>query len=123
MTLKTENAVKTFTEIVVSLILQIPKGKVCSYGEIARAAGNPRAARQVVRVLATQSQKYDLPWHRVVNKAGKIALPGAGGLMQRALLEAEGVKINENNDINLEVFAFSFQALDVMMEKIENPKE
>jgi methylated-DNA-protein-cysteine methyltransferase related protein len=70
-------------------ILKIPRGKVSSYGAVARAAGHPGAARQVVWALR---QSHGLPWHRVVAAGGRIALPGEFGFEQRMRLEAEGVK-------------------------------
>jgi len=69
-------------------IRQIPKGKVSSYGEVARAAGFPGRARQVVWALRNARA---IPWHRVVGAGGKIMLPGENGLEQRLRLEAEGV--------------------------------
>lgn len=72
-------------------ILKIPRGKVSTYGAIARAAGYPGAARQVVRALR---QSYGLPWHRVVAAGGRIALPGESGMEQRFRLEAEGVRFS-----------------------------
>ena len=70
-------------------IRKIPRGKVSTYGAVARAAGYPGAARQVVRAL---QRTYGLPWQRVVAAGGRIALPGERGLEQRFRLEAEGVK-------------------------------
>ena len=72
-------------------IMKIPRGKVSSYGAIARAAGYPGAARQVVRAL---QQSYGLPWHRVVASGGRIALPGESGMEQRFRLETEGVRFS-----------------------------
>ena len=72
-------------------ILKIPRGKVSTYGAIARAAGYPGAARQVVRALR---QSYGLPWHRVIAAGGRIALPGESGMEQRFRLEAEGVRFS-----------------------------
>src|SRR5947207_6166187 len=69
-------------------ILKIPRGKVSTYGAIARAAGYPRAARQVVWALR---QSHGLPWHRVVAAGGRIALPGEAGMEQRFRLQSEGV--------------------------------
>ena len=69
-------------------ILKIPRGKVSTYGAIARAAGYPGAARQVVRAL---QQSFGRPWHRVVAAGGRIALRGESGMEQRFRLEAEGV--------------------------------
>jgi len=73
---------------IVSLIRSLPSGTVSSYGAIARAAGWPGAARQVVRIL----QKVPgLPWQRVVGSGGAIKLPGEGGAEQRFRLRMEGV--------------------------------
>jgi methylated-DNA-protein-cysteine methyltransferase related protein len=69
-------------------VRKIPKGKVASYGEVARAAGFPGRARQVVWALRAAT---GLPWHRVVGAGGKILLPGENGLEQRLRLETEGV--------------------------------
>jgi len=62
-----------------SIILKIPRGQVSTYGAIARAAGFPGAARQVVRALRNAQA---LPWHRVVAAGGRIALPGESGMEQ-----------------------------------------
>lgn len=76
-------------DIIRDTIRRIPKGKVSTYGEIARAAGFPGCARQVVWALRGSSR--GLPWHRVVGAKGRISLPGENGLEQRMRLEAEGV--------------------------------
>jgi methylated-DNA-protein-cysteine methyltransferase-like protein len=81
-----------FTKKTLQVIKSIPEGRVLSYGRVAALAGNPRGARQVSRILSSMSNKYDLPWHRVVNSMGKISMPrGRGYELQRALLESEGV--------------------------------
>jgi alkylated DNA nucleotide flippase Atl1 len=71
-----------------SVIRTIPRGKVSSYGAVAKAAGFPGAARQVVWALRNAQ---GLPWHRVVAAGGRIALPGEAGFDQRMRLESEGV--------------------------------
>ena len=71
--------------------MKIPRGKVSTYGAIARAAGFPGAARQVVRALR---QSHGLPWHRVVAAGGRIALPGESAFEQRFRLESEGVRFS-----------------------------
>ena len=82
-----------FTEKVIELIRAIPEGTVATYGGIAAMAGSRRAARQVVRVLHIYSRKEGLPWQRVVNKEGKIALSKVQGYdRQRQLLEQEGIQ-------------------------------
>jgi methylated-DNA-protein-cysteine methyltransferase related protein len=70
-------------------IWKIPKGKVATYGEVARGAGFPGAARQVAWAL--QNSKGGLPWHRVVGAGGRIRLPGEAGADQRLRLQSEGV--------------------------------
>lgn len=59
-----------------------------TYGEVAKAAGHPGAARQVVWAL--QGAEGKMPWHRVVGAGLKILLPGEGGLEQIQRLESEG---------------------------------
>jgi len=87
-----------------SEILKIPRGKVATYGTVARAAGFPGAARQVVWALR---QSQALPWHRVLAAGGRIALPGEAGFEQRLRLESEGVKFNGSRvDMNECEFAF-----------------
>jgi methylated-DNA-protein-cysteine methyltransferase-like protein len=67
----------------------IPRGKVSTYGAIARAAGLPGAARQVAAVLR---RGFGLPWQRVLGAGGAIKLTGDSALEQRFRLEAEGVR-------------------------------
>nr|WP_241657196.1 MGMT family protein [Halobacillus salinus] len=65
-----------------------------TYGQIARLAGNPRAARQVARALHSMSAKHDLPWHRVINAQGKVAIRDEEGYeIQRMSLESEGIPV------------------------------
>lgn len=99
---------QTFTETAITIIRNVPPGKVMTYGQIARQAGSPRGARQVARLLHSMSSKYDLPWHRIVNAQGKIVLSDEEGrYTQHALLEAEGVKIGLNGQIDLEIYRYN----------------
>jgi methylated-DNA-protein-cysteine methyltransferase-like protein len=72
-------------------IARVPYGKVATYGQIAKVAGFPGAARQVVWALRASS---GLPWHRIVAAKGKISLTGEAGFEQRIRLEMEGVRFN-----------------------------
>lgn len=91
-----------FTKTVIETIRAIPEGKIMSYGQVAAAAGSPRGARQVVRILHSMSRKYGLPWHRVVNIRGEIALDEhGGGGEQQERLEAEGVEFGIGGRIDL----------------------
>src|SRR5260370_15942657 len=87
-------------------VRKIPKGKVASYGAVARAAGCPGRARQVVWALRASR---GLPWHRVVGAGGKILLPGESGLEQRLRLETEGVAFRAGR-VWMEKHEFRFAA-------------
>ena len=94
-----------FTKNVVEIIQSIPEGKVMTYGQIAKEAGSPRAARQVVRILHSMSKKHRLPWHRVVNSKGQIALQDDESYQEQLFsLEAEGVQVGLNGTIDLEKY-------------------
>ena len=94
-----------FTRQAIAYISRIPRGKVATYGLIATLAGSPRGARQVVRILNVYSEKMNLPWHRVINREGRISLPsGRGYEMQKSLLEDEGVEFDRHDVIDLKRF-------------------
>ncbi len=94
---------ETFTQKVKDIIKKIPPGKVCTYGQIAAYAGNPRGARQVAWVLHSSSRKDNLPWHRVVNSKGGISLkPNYGYEIQKQLLEKEGIAFDSNDTIDFD---------------------
>ena len=95
-----------FTTRVIEIIQRIPLGKVMTYGQIADLAGNPRSARQVSRILHSMSQKYNLPWHRVVNSKGCISLNAEGYRQQKRLLIEEGITFDEDDSIDLMIFLF-----------------
>lgn len=73
----------------------IPTGRVASYGQIAEFAGVPRGARMVGRALGRSPRELKLPWHRVINAQGQIALPknSRGYKRQIELLRAEAVTV------------------------------
>ncbi len=78
-----------------------------TYGQIAKEAGNPRAARQVARILHSMSQKHNLPWHRVVNAKGEIVIKNEEGVWtQRTLLEKEGISVQEGKVVVVEKYRF-----------------
>ncbi|WP_394190792.1 MGMT family protein [Paenisporosarcina quisquiliarum] len=94
-----------FTAEVVRILKEIPPGRVVTYGQVARLAGSPRAARQVVRILHTMSEKHQLQWHRVVNAKGEIAVPDDESReVQRMLLESEDVEFLSDGRVDLSVF-------------------
>ena len=87
-----------------AVIRRIPRGKVATYGQVARLAGRPRHARQVGYALYALHDGTRLPWHRVVNASGGLSVgrvtPG-GDIRQRFLLEKEGVMFDANGRIGL----------------------
>jgi len=101
--MKPKSPEPTFAQRVVATLKRVPRGKVVTYGRLAAVAGNPRAARQVVRALYSYGGK-DLPWHRVINGRGAISLTGAGFAEQKARLEAEGVIVAADGRVDLGTF-------------------
>lgn len=97
----------SFSDRIANAIASVPTGRVASYGQIATMAGNPRGARQVVRILNAWGRKMNLPWHRIVNRNGEISLPRGGGYeLQRALLEDEGVEFDLRDRIDMDRFGY-----------------
>lgn len=99
-------AESSFSDRVVEVIKRIPAGKVATYGQVARLAGDAGGTRQVVWTLSSRSEAERLPWHRVLNSKGKISLPGEGGEIQRALLEQEGIRFNDKDAVPLDVYGW-----------------
>ncbi|HKW17671.1 MAG TPA: MGMT family protein [Terriglobales bacterium] len=85
-------------------VKKIPRGKVSTYGAIARAAGFPGAARQVVRALRVS---VGLPWQRVLGAGGAIKLRGENAMEQRFRLEAEGVRFRGKR-VDMKAHEFRF---------------
>ena len=91
----------SFPQRVWQIVAAIPEGYVTTYGDVAKLAGSPRAARQVGGVLKRLPEGSTLPWHRVVKSGGFLAegFPGGGKKLQRQLLEAEGIKFSGESKI------------------------
>lgn len=92
-------------------IRAIARGKVSTYGRIARRAGLPNGARQVARVLHSRSAAAKLPWWRVIGQGksadeGRIALADTGFEEQRALLMSEGVSVSDQGRVDLSVYGW-----------------
>ena len=97
-----------FTKTVIHIIKHIPKGKVLTYGLIAKLAGNPRAARQVSWILHSSSKKYKLPWHRVISSNGTISIKSIDGKsIQKNLLQQEGLEVSENFKVDLNQYLWT----------------
>jgi methylated-DNA-protein-cysteine methyltransferase-like protein len=84
-------------------VRRIPRGRVATYGQIAGLSGIPGHARQVGYALHRLQEGSGVPWHRVVNRLGRIALVSdpAAGALQRALLESEDVAFDSAGTVSL----------------------
>lgn len=86
---------------ILSVVEEIPEGRVATYGQIARLTGRDRNARLVGRILSMSGFYGDYPCHRVVNHSGRTA---PGYYDQRRLLEEEGVGFRPNGCVDLKRF-------------------
>src|SRR5262249_47384440 len=77
------------------LVQRIPRGKVLTYGGLARILHLPGGARTAGRAMAGTPSGKGIPWHRVIGDRGEILIRGPHALLQRKLLESEGVAIVE----------------------------
>ncbi|MDE5616198.1 MAG: MGMT family protein [Clostridia bacterium] len=93
----------SFYDEVYSVVVLIPKGKVATYGQIARILGSPRASRAVGYALHSNPSPGIIPCHRVVNRLGRLAPAFAfgGEEVQAELLASEGVVCDENFFVDL----------------------
>jgi methylated-DNA-protein-cysteine methyltransferase-like protein len=82
-------------EAICHIIASIPKGRVCTYGGVARAAGYPGRARLTAYALRTVSSDMQLPWYRVLGAGGRIVFPknSRSHREQARLLRSEGVPV------------------------------
>lgn len=85
------------------VVRRIPRGRVATYGQIARLTELPNHARQVGYALHALPEDSGVPWQRVVNHRGEISGRSCAGMerVQRALLEAEGVEFDTRGRIDL----------------------
>lgn len=88
------------------VVMEIPEGKVATYGQVALMAGNPRWARVVGYALHVNPMPGVIPCHRVVNRNGETAASFAfgGKGRQRELLEAEGIEFLPDGRIDLRAY-------------------
>jgi len=106
--------VNPFYRRIYRVVRNIPRGRVATYGIVARLAGRPGAARMVGWALSALSDDDDVPWWRVVNAAGRISLSAQthAAVVQRALLLREGVRFGPGGALNLAKYGWPAQAYD-----------
>jgi len=106
--------VNAFYRRIHRVVRHIPRGRVATYGVVARLAGRPGAARTVGWALSALPEDTDAPWWRVINAAGRIALSSRNhsDVVQRALLLREGVKFAPGGAVNLALFGWPSDAYE-----------
>lgn len=94
-------------EAIFLALAQIPKGKVITYGNLAKLAGMPNGARLAGRLMCELPEGSKLPWHRVINSQGKLSLPIDSDSYREQIrrLEKDGVVIT-NGKIKLSIYAY-----------------
>ena len=99
---------RSFQQAVWALVRRVPRGRATSYGALAAFLGAPRAARGVGGALSALPPDTAVPWWRVINRNGEISIKGAPGLpvLQRTLLEAEGVVFDERGRVDFERYGW-----------------
>ena len=109
-----EPARRTFFRSAFRVVDRIPRGRVATYGQVARMAGRPGAARQVGWALHALPSGSHTPWHRVLNAEGRISPRGLGQEeeIQRRLLEGEGVPFDARGRVDLERFGWDGRPRD-----------
>lgn len=97
-----------FRERVYAMVRRIPRGRVASYGDVAALVGAPRAARGVGAALSALDPDDDVPWWRVINHQGRLTISPVHGLrvLQRTLLEQEGVRFRSDDAVDLDRHAW-----------------
>jgi methylated-DNA-protein-cysteine methyltransferase-like protein len=82
-------------EPVYKLVQQIPRGRVLTYGALAKALRLPGGARTAGRAISATPSGRGIPWHRVIGANGRILIRGPHAMLQKRLLESEGVEVIE----------------------------
>ncbi len=87
---------------------RIPRGRVTTYSEIAKAIKNPKSYRAVGNALNKNPFAPQVPCHRVIRKDGSIGGFASGTKKKIQILESEGIKIKDNKVVNLKSVLFKF---------------
>lgn len=103
----------TFSERVLKLALSIPKGRVSTYGRIARAAGSgPMASQSITSILSKAWDKgnHKIPWHRIVYSDGHVWIDDKHRAERMKLYKKEGIKVDSKGKIeNFNKILFEFK--------------
>jgi len=90
-----------------ALVKKIPRGRVMTYGQLAKALRLPGGARTAGRAMAACPRGQGVPWHRVVGAGGKLLIREPHASLQRKLLETEGLVLAEKRILNFRDYQWS----------------
>ena len=91
------------------LVKKIPRGRVLTYGALAKALRLPGGARTAGRAMAASPSRSGVPWHRVVGAGGKLLIREPHASLQRKLLESEGISVAEKRIQNFRKFEWKLR--------------
>lgn len=94
-------------QIIMQIVASIPKGKVTSYGQVAKLCGYSGYGRYVGSVLKQLPHNTTLPWHRVINAKGGISFPADSKayIKQLSLLSEEGIE-SKNGKVSMRIYGW-----------------
>jgi methylated-DNA-protein-cysteine methyltransferase related protein len=92
---------------VYELVKKIPRGRVMTYGRLAKVLRLPGGARTAGRAMAASPSGHGVPWHRVVGASGRLLIREPHASLQRKLLESEGMKLAEKRILDFKVHEWS----------------
>jgi len=98
----------SFKDKVLEKVKEIPRGKVITYKELAKAMGKPGAVRAVANALGNNSGLVEIPCHRVIRSDGRIGGYALGAKKKKELLASEGVVVDKNDKVDLSKYGYSF---------------
>lgn len=102
----------TFSKKVLDLTANIPRGKVTTYSELAKALSSPKAARAVGNTLKNNRHPITIPCHRVIKSNGEIGGYSRGQNIKIALLKKEGISITDGKITGLKRYLYRFKNHD-----------
>jgi methylated-DNA-protein-cysteine methyltransferase-like protein len=122
LTPPTEELAMSTWDPVYQVVKQIPRGRVLSYGALARILRLPGGARSAGRAMAATPSGKGIPWHRVLGEGGKILVREPYASLQKKLLESEGVAVVESK-VNLKQHLWTFPRKSTKSAKAKTPRK
>jgi O-6-methylguanine DNA methyltransferase len=121
MTRRSRRGPTAFARRVLNILRRIPAGTATTYGDVARLAGRPGAARAVGNIMRTADEP-GLPYHRVVAAGGRVGGYGSAPQLKQALLAAEGLTIRRERIVNFTRHRWTGRRLDAATRRSSAPR-